>query len=88
MDFSRNYLLLHSILQLITLHPGLVFEKFGQRIRNGEYRDEWEGEDISLHLQQRWPHDDSSKLNALNNILRWKKDGVETRKEKSYFPTI
>lgn len=80
---ARNYLLLHSILQLATLHPGLVFEKFGQRIRNGEYRDEWEGEDISLHLQQRWPHDDSSKLNALNNILRWKKDGVGRHERRS-----
>ena len=78
---ARGYFLIQSLLQLASLHPELVFERWRQWISKDNYRDEWtesqaEIEDI---IDQHWSHPDSSKLQAIDNILRWNPEDTGKR---------
>jgi len=78
---SRGYFLIQSLLQLASLHPELVFERWRQWISKDSYRDQWtespaEIEDI---IDQHWTHPDSSKLQAIDNILRWNPEDIRKR---------
>ena len=67
----------------------LVFERWRQWISKDNYRDEWtesqaEIEDI---IDQHWSHPDSSKLQAIDNILRWNPEDTGKKKLQS-FPNL
>jgi len=69
---AKNHLLTQSLLQLASIHPELVFERWRQWIDTGKYNEQWteNQQETAAIFDQHWDNPDSSKMLAIDRILR------------------